>query len=370
MKNNIKLVIALALTLSLSCTKIEDKPIVTPDKVRAIVISEGQFGYGTGSMTTLSHDNIVVQDVFKTINSRPLGDVPQSLTQIGDNYYIPVNNSRKVEVINSKTYASVETMVLDYNVIPMYVAHLGGDSIVVSDQSSSAIAGSESCSSLFILDINHGTDRKIIKRRVQIEAPTFQMKVIKNKLFVGSSTSLIVFDIDDINTDSKREVKNKSGNNVIISDFSKLCLDKNGMLWALTPSSAICIDPNTEKIVNEIGVSNISTRWGNMDIDKSGENLYFNSKNLIFTINIDNPTTPATPIITHSENDEHWTTYTIGVSKENTVFVVRVLFGSITRSRVFEYNLQGEIVNRYLDSNNREQPYFRAGIFSHHIHFL
>lgn len=358
--------------INLSCTKIDKKaPINIEDiaDLRAIIVSEGQFTYGTGSLTTISQKEKITQDVFRILNSRPLGDVPQSLKQIGNYYYIPVNNSRKIEVINSKTFKSVETMVLDTNVIPMYIEHLGGDSIIVSDQSSSAIAGSPAFSSLLIVDINHNQPRKIIKKSIKVNFPTFQMKVVEKKLFVAGS-SFSVFDLDDINENSRRDVLRVDGSKISVSDFAKICIDKNGLIWVLTANSVVCVNPETETAVHEVAIEGINTMWGSLDIDPKGENIYLNSKNKVYSVNVDNPITPTIPVITHDNNDEQWTTYTLGVSKENTIFMVRVQLGFSTRGRVFEYRTDGKIAQKHMDDKGIEQPYFRAGVFPHHIHFL
>ncbi len=365
----------LLLLLTIACSKepnsnsngnldnLEDK------NLRAIIISEGQFGYGTGSMTTLSKDGEYINDVFRTINKRPLGDVPQSVTRIGDNYYIPVNNSKKVEVINAKTFQSVETMVLTHNTIPMFVEHLGGDSIIVSDQSGPAIEGSPDRSSLMIMDINHGKDRKVLRRLVEVDSPTFQMKVINNKLFVGSDR-LLVYDLDNITSEGERFVGDAEGQPFKIVDFSKLCIDSKGLLWVASENKIICVDPITEKCINTISIAGIDSMWGNIDIDKDGKWLYLNVENKIYSIDTDNPVASVVPIIVHDNNDEGWTTYSIGVSKENTIFIIRAMFGSITRGRVFEYNLDGELISSYADNNGIENPYFKAGIFPHYIYFL
>ena len=178
---------------ALSCTKIEPKkdtipPFITdtipvddtdtiPDvlpptaeRTRAIVVGEGQFGYGTGSLTSLSNLGSVTQDIFRRINNRPLGDVPQSLVKIGNYYYIPVNNSKKVEVVDSKTFKSIETMVIDEDVIPMYAVHLGGDSIAVSDQSIR--------NKFMIMDINHGKERKMVRRYLDLGIQTDRKSVV------------------------------------------------------------------------------------------------------------------------------------------------------------------------------------------------
>lgn len=359
-----------------SCTKVEQEqnPVSDPDQLRAVVVAEGQFGYGTGSLTTLTHDGMVHADVFRNTNNRPLGDVPQSLTRIGANYYVPVNNSGKIEVFDSKSFRSVETMKIESSthdfkkVIPMYVAHLGGDSLVMTNKTSSTVIGESTSACIFILDMNHGTQREVVRRAVKMKSPSYQVRVINGKLFVAG-TALSVFDLGDISEESCRIVKNDTGKSVEISPFSKLCVDKKGLLWGIVPSGVVCIDPVSEKVVNELTMTGVDNRWGSCDMDPEGRHFYFTTGNRVYAVDTEHPTVPEVPVITHDNDDSKWTTYHMGVSPENTIFLIRVLYGSVTAGRVFEYSTEGEIVKRYPDGDGVEQPYFRAGIFPHHIHF-
>ncbi|MFI3267171.1 MAG: hypothetical protein R3Y51_00500 [Rikenellaceae bacterium] len=352
-----------------SCTNEKSYFTFESNNLRALIVSEGQFGYGTGSVTALYEGNTYVNDVFSSVNDRPIGDVPQSITKIGANYYIPVNNSQKVEVVNATTFESVETMILEHSTIPMFVEYLGGDSIIVSDQSSSAIAGSSEKSSLMIMDINHGDDRDMLRRLIPVDFPTYQMKLLNSKLFVGGS-QFSVYDLKDLESDNRRDVLTESGETIEIAGFSKICVDNSGYVWVLSGEGVYCVDPDTEVAIKEISVADIDTYWGNIDIDNDGRWLYFNSGSDIYTIDTQNPVAPTSPIISHDNNDVSWTTYGLAVSENNTILVSRVLFGSITRGRIFEYDLEGNIVNYYTDEDGVEQPYFKAGIFPRIIHVL
>ena len=335
-------------------------PPPSPERVRAIVVGEGQFGYGTGSLTSLSTKSSVTQDIFRRINGRPLGDVPQSIAEIGNYYYIPVNNSQKVEVIDSKTFKSIETIRLEGDVIPMYAVHLGGDSIAVSDQSVQ--------NSLMIIDINHGKSRKQVRRYIDIGIQSFQMILVGNKLFVGGS-KFSVFDLDNLTAEGRRDVLNRNNKSFSTCSFSKVTIDKNGNLWVVTPNNASCIDVITEKTIKEVYIPGINSWTSSIDICPKGETVYVNSGTKIYAVNIDNPIAPQEPIIIHGNNDDRWTSYHMSVSNENTIFLIRVLYGSLTRGRVFEYNTEGSIANYYIDSDGREQPYFKGGIFPHFIHY-
>jgi len=183
-----------------SCSSESDIPEL--EQTRAIVVNEGQFGYGTASLTTLSTFGQVEQDIFRRVNGRPMGDVAQSMTRINDHYYVPLNNSNKIEVFDVKTFESIETMSINIKTIPMYIAHLGGDSIVVTDQSSR--------SKLMIMDINHGVDRDPLRRYVDLEGRSFQTELVGNKLFVGGDR-LWVFDLGNITESGMRTCKMKDG---------------------------------------------------------------------------------------------------------------------------------------------------------------
>ena len=209
-------VISMILFCTFSCTEeiVYDSQKDLTD-IRAIIVSEGQFGYGTSSLTSLSYDGTVQQDLFKSINNRPMGDVAQSMTRIGNYFYVPQNNSRKIEVMDCETFESVETMPIDRDVIPMYVQYLGGDSIAVTDQRQN--------SQLMILDINHGTDRTIVRRTIPLGQNNrcFQMCIVDDKLFVGAD-QMTVFDLGNITADGMRRIKQQDGETLQKVDFSKI----------------------------------------------------------------------------------------------------------------------------------------------------
>ena len=69
------------------------------DDLRVLIISEGQFGYGTSSLNSFSYYGTVEQDLFRRINNRPLGEVAHPATRIRDLFSVPLNNSMKVAVM-------------------------------------------------------------------------------------------------------------------------------------------------------------------------------------------------------------------------------------------------------------------------------
>ena len=299
MQKDIKSLLLLSIFFCFGCTP--EAEFTAPeniDDVRAIVVSEGQFGYGTSSLTSLSYQNEVEQDLFRRINNRPMGDVAQSMTRIGDLFYVTLNNSRKVEVMDTKTFQSVETMTIDRDVIPMYIQHLGGDSIIVSDQKQN--------SQLIIMDINHGTNRPFVRRTISMGGynRSFQMQLIHDKLFVGADR-MSVFDLSNLTANGLRHVKKQNGESIQLVDFSKIVVDKHNRLWALGHWQVFCIDPVTETTIHEFNVSDLKINsWtSSMDISPDKSTVYFNSARRVYKIDVDNPTVPTTPIVAPTRTD-------------------------------------------------------------------
>jgi YVTN family beta-propeller protein len=114
------------------------------------VVNEGNYTGGNGSLSFYSTDSAkIYNDIFRKINERPLGDVPNSMTIYGDNAYIVVNNSGKIEVVRKNTIESTGTIInlISPRIIKVinsrkaYVSSLYSDSIAIIDPAVNSISG-------------------------------------------------------------------------------------------------------------------------------------------------------------------------------------------------------------------------------------
>jgi DNA-binding beta-propeller fold protein YncE len=72
------------------------------------IISEGQFNNGNASLSFFDLEKQELQEnIFQSVNNRALGDVFQSMSISGDVAYLVLNNSAKVEVVNSRNMESI-----------------------------------------------------------------------------------------------------------------------------------------------------------------------------------------------------------------------------------------------------------------------
>ena len=105
------------------------------------IVNEGGFTFGQGTLSfyDLVEDSMY-NNVFQGINGRPLGDVFQSISYYRGKAFLVVNNSRKIEVLDSVSFEYIHTIddlvsprqVLGYKNM-LYVSDLFSNEIMVLD---------------------------------------------------------------------------------------------------------------------------------------------------------------------------------------------------------------------------------------------
>ncbi len=102
-RKSCKALIALCCLL-VACQK--DKPAAPATTVpvggyNVYVVCEGNFGLGEASLYDYQPlKDSVYGDLYKSINNQPLGDVFQSMVRIGNRFFLCINNSDKIVVLN------------------------------------------------------------------------------------------------------------------------------------------------------------------------------------------------------------------------------------------------------------------------------
>ena len=131
------------LMVSLSACEYEDDfPAgVGEGNIEAIVLNEGRIGTNMGAISVLYRNGMVSPDVFRVVNNRPLGDVAQSITMINGKYFIALNNSKKIEIVNSKTFESEGTILYTQAGLPRQIVAISDTTAIVSDLLSNNVSG-------------------------------------------------------------------------------------------------------------------------------------------------------------------------------------------------------------------------------------
>ncbi|NVO20741.1 MAG: hypothetical protein HXX13_13650 [Bacteroidetes bacterium] len=94
-----------------SCKK-EDSTSGNTDYSKGVMISnEGPYLSGSGTVTWFNPDTKEVkQDIFETVNGKPLGNILQSMDLHNGKVYMVVNNAAKIEVADASTFKSTATI--------------------------------------------------------------------------------------------------------------------------------------------------------------------------------------------------------------------------------------------------------------------
>ncbi|WP_299822696.1 DUF5074 domain-containing protein [uncultured Pontibacter sp.] len=206
-----------------SCDDKNDGPSGVYAEDGVFVVNEGNFGRPTSSVTYYNKSSQQVQhNIFEKENQdRPLGDVAQSMTILGDRAFIVVNNSNKIEVVNANTFKS-EAVVEGLDA-PRYFVALNDNKGYVTEWFAPNPDWSYRTGRVSVIDLNTYTVLKTIEVGKQPE----QLLIAGGKLYVTNLGGNTVTVINTATDAIEKEIDVTFGPNSLV-------LDKNNALWVLS----------------------------------------------------------------------------------------------------------------------------------------
>ena len=342
-------------------------------EIEAIVVNEGGINSNTGGISVIYKDSTVIVDVFQDVNHRPMGDVAQSIAMINGKYFVAMDNSKKVEVVDPVTFKSVGTILYEQAGSPRQIVPISETEAVVSDLRQQLVR---------IRTVPpYGKPLEYISIPRWVEYLVFA----ENKIFGMTQGGLYVFDANQINKEYARVIKE-----VYNEENTKTCLlmiDKNGMIWGLinqkrggmtTGITLKCVDPKREKVVKSytlpfgdpdsqnpgdiIGAIN----YNRTDIDPTGTWIYFNVKTRSAEANEKGLTEQQSVYRMHVETGvfEHYQDlpgvsmmYGFAVNPEGEIYLCDCLDYTRQRGYIRHYLRDGRIVSH------------RVGVYPNQIYF-
>ena len=329
MKNLIKIVIVSMLIVS--CQKEPDYPITNYTLSGGVyIVNEGNFRSGNGSLSFYSYDSLkIFNDLFYSVNGRPLGDVPNSIALKDNNIYIVVNNSGKIEILDRSTLKSLATIqglnsprnISFINENKAYVSSLYSDSLTIVNLSTFSISG-----------------------YINIRRTSESIAVTGNKVFIANWTG-------------GKEIMVVNANNDKLSDSievghepESMVFDKYGMLWVLCNggwarqynAELIEINPAINQIVKTFTFPTIEESPTCLKIDGVGQTLYY-LDNGIRQMDIGASALPATTFIIQGSGEYF---YKIGVNPVNSDIFVTDAVDFVQQGYVLIYKNDGSFVSK------------------------
>ncbi|HMN33523.1 MAG TPA: DUF5074 domain-containing protein [Chitinophagaceae bacterium] len=341
-----KLHILILMSFLFACVKDKPHPYLSQNidlnNHGILILNEGAYGNNNAEISYLDLKNNQIQNgIFKTQNKLPLGDVAQSITLINGQYFIGVNNSNKVVVIDTQQHKIIQTI---QNIpYPRYI---------VQSSINTAFISSIYQSSIYVLDLN---SYQIIDT-IHTDFPNNE-----NMLFDGQNIWACNWDTAcnyiykiDQNT---FQITERISINQAKAPHSIL-QDKDGNLWVLSGdkykncnSFLTQYSIQNKQILRQIPFKKTAEPI-KLTINDSKDSLYFiqvdyyatNQDNGIYRMRIDDNQIPDKAFIEAPTNTYFWG---LGIHPISKNLFISDPKGFTQSSTIYEYSNKGELLNTF-----------------------
>ena len=257
-----------------------------------IITNEGGFMAGNASLSHLSEEGEITNDIFSTANpGESLGDTAQGMNFFGDYAYIVMHGSETVKVVNRESFELVTT--IEGFSKPRHIAFSNGKGYVTN------WADEYDPEDDFVAVVNLETYE--IEAEIPVAEGPERIIEVDGKLYVtqqggygyGNAISVI-----DAETNEVTEIE--------VGDVPSDLLAKDGFLYvtcggsplwsgAETAGSLYKIDLSDNSIVSQFDFESVEQHPNYLG--ENGDLLYFVMNNGIYTINFDDETPSPTLLV-------------------------------------------------------------------------
>jgi len=232
------------------------------------IVNEGNFMTGNGSLSFYSKESVkIYNDLFISVNKRPLGDVPNSLGIFDDKIFIVVNNSGKIEVTESNSLKSLAT--ITGIVSPRFILFINNKKAYVSSLYSTKLA---------IINPSDYTITGSINIRRTSEAMIRQEEKVFVSCWSGGDEIIVINTATDRILDSLK----------VAHEPESMVIDKYGRLWVLCSGSytgeyfpeLVLINTSTLKIEKRFQFGSKQLYPYCIRINPAGDTIYYIEKSI------------------------------------------------------------------------------------------
>ena len=348
MRKGIQHIIGAFLLLAISsCHK--EPPVVTAPSTKGVYITnEGDFNTGQGEISFYDPaTQTLTNGLFFNVNGYHLGDVVQSMYIKDSTGFIVVNNSAKIEVVKIPSLQHILTINIAGS-SPRYFMPINDNIAYVTDLYAGAIHV-----------INYKTGA-LITNITGVAKQTEHLLLINNIVVVEErcvtdtchSGSFITIDPTSNTVLHRYSYSGSSLDGMVADHLKRLWFAMDADTSNGIPSSIYCL--NNDMTINRniiMGTGHIA--W-NLQINGTGDEIYYLDNNGVNALSINDSVPPATPFI--PSNGHNF--YGLGVAP---------LSGDVYVSNVLDYVQKSEVY-RY-DKNGNPIQLFTAGVISGNFAF-
>lgn len=335
------------LLLSSVCSCVKDRPHPVsvggelPSAGSILLLNEGAYGLNNAELSYLQlADSTIHNNLFQQVNGKKLGDVAQDLQLIGAYYYVTLNNSGCVSILDTATLQEVKRVTgLGY---PRYIRQVNATQALISclyakkcwvfDLASQSLTGE--------LPTEYSNTEHIL--------PTPQGVYIST--WDTASPYLFKFNPLTFQQEKKILLPGRAAHDLV--------QDKEGRVWVLSgnkykqkKSYLSCVDPQGDTVLTSFAFDE-SCDPIRLQINGSGDTLYFiqvdyfgnSAVNGLFRMDIHRSALPAQPFLPAPANSYFWS---YGIHPQNGHYFVSDPKGFAQQGSVLEYDREGHLLRTY-----------------------
>ncbi len=337
--------IIVSLFLIASCVKDKPNPdnFIIPNATHhgVLITNEGSYGNNNAELSFLDTETkTIFNQLFATANHTSAGDVIESAYYINGKYYITVNNSNKIMVVDANSYQQLASIPSVKS--PRYITQVSADKAYVS------------ClyfPSVYVLNLNTNA----ISKTITVDYPNTEKMISYNGYCYVTNwdtASSILYKINTI-TDSietRIDIGGRASHEIV--------QDKNNMLWILSGnkyknkiSHLVQYNPALNTIVKTFSFTADEDPF-RLIINASKDSLYFinvnyngtSANNGLYKMSINDIAFPSLPFIHANTNSYFWA---VGFDSITNHIFLSDPKGFTQQSTVYEYSNAGLLLNQY-----------------------
>lgn len=211
-----------------------------------LVLNEGGFLHGNASVSFISPNGAIQNNIFSTVNHRALGDVAHSISFYEDLAFIVVTNSNTVEVVNRYSFKSVATIANNLS-NPRYIKAHNGKAYI----SNWGDGNDPSDDFISVVDLNSFQ----ITSTIAVPQGPEKLEIHNNRLFIaqrgdyGYGNSISVMDLNS----------NSIVESIEVADVPNGMVIDQGNLFVLSSGKEAWTGDETTAALQKINLNNLET---------------------------------------------------------------------------------------------------------------
>lgn len=297
-----------------------------------LIANEGAYGKPEGDVTFVTADLNLKQDNVFSLNNggAKLGDVLQTIAFKGENAYLLLNNSNKIQIVNRFNFKAAGEITAELN-SPRYLAFANNNIYVTNDKYNGAK----------FVSIYKASDLSFIKKITFTDAAE-RIVEAGNNIFVQNASFGFGNKITYINTSTNEA---QSTINLPNGNINKI-ISSNQNVYAIaaeTTDSYIYQISNTGAITKTTTLAGIANAT-NLEI--SNGKFYFSSGKNVYAMDMSATTAPTTPLFTVANGVDNFSPL-YGFSVINDKIFTSDSNGFTQASKIVVYSTTGAIIRSF-----------------------